>query len=66
MQKFIIRKTNQGWLCKELINDQPNPQVFELFGTYELPLPFTPAAHQNTVIESLLSRNPNAIVEVLV
>lgn len=62
MEKQInIRKSETGYSA-EFVGDA---EIFNLFGTTILPLPFTAAAFLDVIVADVKRRNPGARVEVL-
>lgn len=62
MEKQInIRKSETGYSA-EFVGDS---EIFNLFGSTVLPLPFTAQAALAVVVEDVKRRNPGARVEVL-
>jgi hypothetical protein len=49
-----ISKDESGWYC---IFDNPN--VFEIFGTYEIPTPFMSSVPPPTVLREIKKQNPD-------
>lgn len=61
MKQINIRKSASGYSA-EFVGDT---EIFNLFGTTVLPLPFTAQAFVDVVVADVKRRNPGARVEVL-
>ena len=59
-EHIAITKGPDGWLATS-----DDPEVFDLFGTYTLPTPFTLAMPAAAVAERLAELNPGAVVELV-
>ena len=60
MKKIYIWKEDKCWVA-EFIDDW---EIFDLFGTFILPTPFTEKAPVELVIGELAAKNPECIIEV--
>lgn len=61
MKQINIRKSASGYSA-EFVGDA---EIFNLFGSTVLPLPFTAQAPLDVVVADVRKRNPGATVEVL-
>ncbi len=59
-ERIVISKGSSGWLATS-----DDPEVFDLFGTYTMPTPFTLAMPGAAVVERLSELNPDAVVELV-
>ena len=59
-ETIFIYKTEKGWIARF-----EDPNVFKLFGTLDLPTPFTETADSEAVVRHLEGRNPECIVKLL-
>ena len=55
----VFRSVEGQCWCVRMVD---NAEILELFGTDTLPLPFTPEATLEQVLESVQARNPEAEV----
>lgn len=61
MLKLItLRNTPQGWTA----NYHGDAEIFDLFGTTELPTAYTARARPGFVLERISALNPQAVVEL--
>ena len=50
------------WMTRSLIDSQPDPSLLKIYGTNELPTPWTKETDKETVIKELSVRNQHAMV----
>jgi hypothetical protein len=54
MKTITLKLVNDNWVAT-FDNDA---EIFELFGTYELPTPFTNLTSRDVVIDTIRTKNP--------
>jgi hypothetical protein len=59
-ETILIYKVQTGWIARF-----EDPEILKLFGTCDIPTPFTETADPDMVMKYLEKRNPNCIVRLL-
>jgi predicted Co/Zn/Cd cation transporter (cation efflux family) len=59
-QTILIYKTKTGWIARF-----EDPTILALFGTFDIPMPFTDKAEPERVLDEIRKRNPGCIVKLL-
>ncbi|MFI5305628.1 MAG: hypothetical protein ACHQYP_12640, partial [Nitrospiria bacterium] len=59
-ETILIYKVQTGWIARF-----EDPEILKMFGTFDIPTPFTETAEPAMVMKYLQKRNPSSIVRFL-
>ena len=61
-REIKVEQKDGKWVTTHIVDGQPDAQMTRMFGTNQIPTPWTSDVDREKVIEELAVRNPNSTV----